>query len=830
MRGGPRALQCDEAVTTGCRSCKGLSSPRARLRASGTDTVMAAPDHSDDAPVDDRREPTDGTADDGDRSGWSRRRRVLTTLAAVVVLPLLALLGLGTWLWVTTDVPPPGSVHPPQVSVIRYADGTELAAVGTQDRTSVPLGEVSVAARHAVLAAEDRSFYSEGGFSPKGIVRAAWVDLRGGDITQGASTITQQYARDAFLGQQRTWKRKLRELVVAVKLDRSRSKDQVLQRYLNLVYFGRGAYGIEAAAHTYFDEPASQLTASEGAVLASLLKSPSGYDPATHPEQAKARWRYVLDGMAQQGWLPGPADAQQYPQVQPRAEGDELGGPDGYLVAAVRDELGRLRFSTDDIDAGGLVVTTTLSASAQAAAVHAVQDVSGPVPPPGVYRALVSVEPGTGRIRALYGGRDYVARQLDAATTGTAQAGSSFKPYVLAAALAHGIPLSTTFDGRSPQTFAGDYEVKNFGRGRGEQFGRIDLVTALAHSVNTVFVPLGLQVGPAAVADTATALGVTTDLSRERTSPSISLGVTAVTPLDQANAYATLAAGGVRAEPFVVDRIAGPSGATLFQAHPTTRRVLAEAVATDVTYAMQQVVDAGTGRAAALPGRPVAGKTGTTSHNSAAWFVGFTPHLSTAVAVYEAQQGDSLPGFAGVSEVTGGSLPARTWQEYTADVLAGQPVVAFAAPVPIGTPGPSPSPSESPSESATPTASLASVVPSPSASSTPSATPDPAPFTTGPAASPTPQTTPPPGPVPVPLPTTSSSSQPSSSPTSSPSPSQSPTSSPSSSPSTQPPPAATSPSASASSSPAVAVAPASSAGPSSAATSSPTPVTTSSPG
>ncbi len=362
-------------------------------------------------------------------------------------------------------------------------------------------------------------------------------------------------------------------------------------------------------------------------------------------------------------------------------------GPDRLPIQAL-SELEALGYSDAEIRVAGLVVDTTFDPRAQAEAVRAVPEV--------IYRALVSVEPGTGRVTASYSGRDHLERPFDAVTQGSAQAGSSFKPYVLAAALAEGIALRTRFDGSSPQRF-GDYEVKNYGVGDGQDFGQIDLVEATRSSVNTVYVPLGLQAGLGNVADTAAALGVTSDMSTERAGASLSLGVTAVTPLDQANAYATLAAGGVRATPYVVERITDRDGRVVHQAQPVTERVIDEAVAADVTFALQQVVQDGTGEAAGLPARPVAGKTGTTTGNTAAWFVGYTPRLATAVALYTERSDTSLPAIAGVRSVTGGSLPARMWSEYTGAVVGALPALPFPEPALVVSPPPPPTTERSPS-------------------------------------------------------------------------------------------------------------------------------------
>ena len=670
--------------------------------------------------------------------GMSLPRKVASMVAAATVLLILAL-GVA---YAATDVPFPNADAQAQVSLVQWSDGTELARIGAQNRMDVPLDRVSLAAQRAVLAAEDREYYEQPGISLKGIARATWANVRGGGIEQGASTITQQYVKNAYLTQERTFTRKMREILIAIKVDRRYSKDQVLEYYLNTVYFGRGAYGIEVAAQTYFDKPAADLTAAEGAVLAALLRAPSANDPATDRGAAEIRWRYVLDGMAAESWLDGDPAAQQFPDVLPKVARQDLAGPQGYLVQHVQDELADRGISEARINGGGLRIRTTLDKRAQAAAVEAVHSVSGQTAPAGVRRALVAVEPGTGRIRAEYAGDDYVTRPFNDVTQGIAQAGSSFKPYVLAAALDDGVSLKTIMNGASPQTF-GDYEVRNFGPGRGQQFGDIDLLEATASSVNTVYVPLGLRAGLPEVAETAAALGITADMTKESTLPSLSLGVTAVHPLDQAIAYATLAARGKRTEPFIVEGVTDADNRRLYEAKVEVEEVLSTGVADDTSFALQQVVSRGTGRAAQLRGRPSAGKTGTSTGNTAAWFVGYTPQLATAVALFSDDQGTPLRGVAGVGEVTGGSLPARTWRAFMGAALDGEPVLQFPPPVfggeaPEPSPSPtSPSPASSPTESPSPSPTP-SPTPTPTPSLSPAPPPSPAPAPTAPVQQPPP--------------------------------------------------------------------------------------------
>ncbi|TAL11717.1 MAG: penicillin-binding protein, partial [Frankiales bacterium] len=304
-------------------------------------------------PVSPDAAPADGSVLPEQR-GRRLRRPSRRVLAAALLAPVALLVVAGGIAFASVDVPRPESIANPQVTVITYSDGQELGRIGAQNRIEVPLSRISEPARRAILAAENRDYYSEPGISPRGIVRAAWANLRGGGVKQGASTITQQYAKNAYLSQERTWSRKLKEVVIAVKLDRDHSKDEVLELYLNTVYFGRGAYGIEVAAQTWFGKPAAELSAAEGAVLASVLRSPAAYDPATDPERARERWDYVIRGMQDEGWLEG--EQPTYPEVLPPPAGDRLAGPQGYLVRQVQDELERLGFSEARVRSGGLRV------------------------------------------------------------------------------------------------------------------------------------------------------------------------------------------------------------------------------------------------------------------------------------------------------------------------------------------------------------------------------------------------------------------------------------------------------------------------------------------
>jgi membrane peptidoglycan carboxypeptidase len=650
------------------------------------------------------------------------------------VVLLIGLFALG---YALVNVPSPSTISLAQAATVYYSDGkTPLGEVGARNRESVPLSQVPKSVQHAVLAAEDRNFYSEPGVSPLGILRAALVDIRHLDFVEGGSTITQQYVKNAYLTHERTISRKAKEFFIAIKIGRTHSKDQILQDYLNTIYFGRGAYGIQAASKAYFDKDVSALSPAEGAVLAASIQAPSYLDPAAHPKAAKDRWNYVLNGMVKEGWMSAADRATAtYPtDVVPIGRSRGLAGPNGYLVASVESELEAHGISENEVNRGGLKIVTTFDKASQDAAVNAVTSLVGAGKVPADVRtALVAVAPGTGNVRAMYGGSDYLTRPFNDATQSIPPMGSTFKPFVLAAALKSGIPLSATFKGRSPLTIA----VHKYVNDSGEQFGNINLITATAHSVNTVFVQLGVKVGLDKVIDAAHAAGLpeSTKLSRNA---SMLLGSDSTHPIDEAAAYATFAAGGIYAKPHVVEKVTDAGGDVIYQAKPQRTKAFAPDVAADVSYALQQVVKSGTGTAAAI-NRPAAGKTGTTSGNVSAWFTGYVPQLSTAVAMFR-DNNAPLQGIAGYSQIYGGTVPARIWSAFMKGALVNTKPVPFpaaqaSAPPPSSAPPSSPpastapaSPSVTPSAVSSPSPSggsgpPGSVSPSPSSSPSRSLTP-----------------------------------------------------------------------------------------------------------
>lgn len=586
----------------------------------------------------------------------------------------------------TVQIPDPNAYVNSQSTIIQYSNGEEIGRVGTQNRQIVPLAKIPLNLRHAVLAAEDRGFYSNRAFSVTGIVRAIINNLKGGSL-QGGSTITQQYAKTAFLSPSRTIQRKIKELVISIKLENRLSKDQIFENYLNTIYFGRGSYGVMTASQQYFNRNVDQLTNAQAAVIAAILRSPGLYDPAFkagNEARLMARFEYVKNGMIDAGWIDEKDAANmKFPAIAPRSTSGQLSGPKGHVIEAVQKELAKLGFSQDQLLVGGLVIKTTLDQKAQQSAVDAINKLYPKKAPDNLHIGLVAIRPGTGEIVALYGGKDYLARQLSDATQSIALAGSTFKPFAIIAALEQGIPLTSMWNGDSPQVFddAGKpYEVSNYGN---EGWGQVDLLYATKHSINTVFVPLGIKVGPAAVVDVARRAGIPESVAMMPT-PSVVLGAASPHVIDVANAYATFAAQGIKSKPYLVAQVLGTNKGVLYEAKQESQEVFSKEVMADLTYALKGVVTGGTGTAALALNRPAAGKTGTSQSNASAWFSAYTPQLAASVALFRDSASESLNGIGGLTSVTGGTIPARIWTAFMKGALKGQPIKNFPAPSNIG--------------------------------------------------------------------------------------------------------------------------------------------------
>ena len=616
------------------------------------------------------------------------RRRLFRTTIFLGGFGFIAGSTLFAFAWFSVSIPDPNDYVNSQATIIQYSNGDEIGRIGTQNRQILPIAQIPINMRNAVLAAEDRKFYSNHAFSVTGIARALLNNLKSGSLNgEGGSTITQQYAKTAFLTSSRTIERKIKELVIAMKLENALSKDQIFENYLNTIYFGRGSYGVQTASQQYFNRNVDQLNLSQMAVIASILRSPGYYDPSLSEENGvrlENRFQYVINGMLNEGWITQEqADKAKFPTVAPRVTSGTLSGPKGHIISQVQRDLGRLGFSEEQLLEGGLVIRTTLVQKAQQSAVDAVTKFYPKKAPENLRIGLVAIRPGTGEIIALYGGRDYLERQLNDATQSIALAGSTFKPFALIAALEAGIPLTSMWNGDSPQTFddlGKPYIVSNYGD---EGWGQLDLLTATQHSVNTIFVPLGMKAGMDKVVDAARRAGIPESVAMVPT-PSVVLGVASPHVIDVANAYATFAAQGVYAKPFLVASVTGPNKGVLYEATPQTQEVFSKEVMADLTYALKSVVNGGTGAAALSLGRPAAGKTGTSQSNASAWFAAYTPQLAASVAFFRDSASESLNGIGGLTSVTGGTFPARIWTAFMKGALKGEPVMSFPAPSNIG--------------------------------------------------------------------------------------------------------------------------------------------------
>ena len=615
------------------------------------------------------------------------RKIILRSAIFIGGFTFIAGASLFAYAYFTISIPDPNSFVNSQSTIIQYSNGVEIGRLGAQNRTIVPLARIPLNVRQAVLSAEDRAYYSEKAFSVTGIIRALLNNLRGGPV-QGGSTITQQYSKTAFLTPERTITRKVKELIIAIKLESQLSKDQILENYLNTIYFGRGSYGVETAAQQYFNRSVDHLTLAQAAVIASILRSPGYYDPAYSKENMKRlKWRfaYVIEGMVQSNWITKEeAAAIKFPAIRPQVTSGALSGPKGYVMALAQKELNSLGFTDAQLLVGGLIVKTTLNQRSQQAAVDAVDKQTPKNAPANLHVGLVAIRPGTGAIVALYGGKDYLVRQLSDATQSIALAGSTFKPFALIAGLEAGIPLTSKWNGDSPQIFddlGKPYPVSNYGN---NQWGQVNLLKATSQSVNTIYVPLGIKVGPDKVVDAARRAGIPASVEMVAT-PSVTLGVASPRVVDVAAAYATFAARGIYAKPFLIDQVQGSNKGVLYQARPQGQEVFSKNVIADLTYALELVVRSGTATfGTAGLGRPAAGKTGTSEQNASAWFSGYTPQLAASVAFFRDNASQTLNGIGGLNSVTGGTFPAKVWTAFIKVALMGQPKLAFPKPVYIG--------------------------------------------------------------------------------------------------------------------------------------------------
>ncbi len=626
------------------------------------------------------------------RHGWRRLIPTWRIVTGAVLTGILLLCGAFAAGYFLVGIPRANAAAKAQANVYLYADGrTQIATSGTVNRERIPLGQVPLDVQRATLAAEDRDFYHESAIDPRAMLRAAWNTVSGKG-RQSGSTITQQYVKNYYLNQEQTVSRKVQEFFIALKLDREKSKDDILAGYLNTSYYGRDAYGIQAAAQAYYHEDADQLDTARGAYLASLLNAPSAYDVSANPgnaHRALARWNYVLDGMVKEHWLdPAARSRMRFPEPVAARVPAGLSGQRGYLVGAVRGYLTDHHVLTSDqLDTGGYRVTTTIEKPRQDAFATAARgQLLDRLGDTGTDRYVrvggASVDPATGHVVALYGGIGFTRQFVNNATRHDYQVGSTFKPFVFAAAAANRartqdgrlITPGTRYDGTNHRPVQGARIGYAPANEDDRSYGAITVADATNKSVNAVYAQMAQDVGPGRVRETAVALGIPATTPGLSAYPSIALGVATASPLDMAQGYATLDNHGLYRPDVLVTRVER-DGHALALPSTATRRALPREAADTTTAMLQDVVDSddGTGTAARAADRPAAGKTGTAENDKAAWFAGYTPDLVTVVAVMgqDSTSGRQEPlyGTTGLGRVNGGGYPAKIWAVYTAAAL-----------------------------------------------------------------------------------------------------------------------------------------------------------------
>jgi penicillin-binding protein 1A len=598
-------------------------------------------------------------------------------LCVLLVLAMLAFT-FGLVRAVASEIPSldPATQRSDVDTVVYASNGRRVLAVlrGDESRVLVNTEEIAPIMRQAIVSVEDQRFFEHDGIDVRGVGRALWADIRNQAIVEGGSTITQQFVKNAYIRNERTIARKVREAALAWQLEQRWTKDRILTAYLNTIYFGNGAYGIQQASKAYFGKGAKYLRLHEAALLAGLPADPSRYDPVTNPSNAKERRRHVLAAMFEQGKITRRAyeraDAKPLPSPdQVRLPGTR--GPAQYFVNYVKDQLVE-KYGAGRVFGYGLRVTTTIDLSLQERARKAIERVLRN--PDGPAAALVAIDPSTGAVKAMFGGRNFRESQFNLAAQAERQPGSAFKPIVLATAMREGISPLTEIESKKVSIDAGDriWTVTNYDH---TYLGRVNLYEATVASDNTVYAQLTDLVGPKAIVKTAHALGIRSPLDAYF---SIGLGSVAVNPLEMARAYATFANGGRRVDgslfgdkPRVIERVervrpgdVEEKRSDVQENRVVPREVLEPGQAEVLTGILEDVIRAGTGRRAYVPGTSVAGKTGTTDNYGDAWFVGYTPELAVAVWVGYPDRLRPMRTEFGGQPVAGGTLPALIWKEF----------------------------------------------------------------------------------------------------------------------------------------------------------------------
>ncbi|MYV42866.1 penicillin-binding protein [Streptomyces sp. SID1328] len=709
------------------------------------------------------------------KHGWRRwvpSWRLTTGLGIGFMGSLVVMAGVG---YALVNIPSENDAAKSQNNVYYWSDGkTQMVATGTGvNRQNLTIDKIPKAMQYAVISAENKSFYKDSGVDPMGIARALTNMARGGQ-TQGGSTITQQFVKNTYLSQDQTLTRKFTEMFISLKVGTKLSKDQIMQGYLNTSYYGRGAYGIQAAAQTYYGKDAKDLSASQCAVLAALLKGPTYYDPAGNADldknatqtantaRSQGRWRWILGEMHKDKHL---TDAQyqeaisKYPTPQGRKATKGRNGQISYLVdTAKKYVLNHSNITEAQFDQGGYQITTTFQKDKVDALTTAVKKIQKARLKPEtkekdkyVQFGAASVVPNDGAIVALYGGDGYENGHFtNNADTSGVPVGSTWKPYVLAAAMQDGT-YNSNGEGISPLSkYNGNDHLKvrrpdgSYYLNKDNSFffqanesdhpwGYITLRKAMEQSVNTPFVQLGVDVGMSKVRDMARSTGILEGSMAKDLNPSFAIGTSTPSAIRMADSYATFAASGKQADPYSVTAVKKDGRELRGFTKPKPEQVMDSSIANNVTDVLENVIQNGTGQNARALGRTAAGKTGTTDENKSAWFVGYTQQLSTSVVMFRENPKDhrllSMNGTAGTDSIHGGDIPTSVWTEYMLAALKGSNDPGFPDPIKIGkihnevgAPTPTPKPSitatPTPTESSSPSPSESTASPSPSESQT----------------------------------------------------------------------------------------------------------------
>ncbi|MDQ0992817.1 transglycosylase domain-containing protein [Streptomyces sp. V3I7] len=700
----------------------------------------------------------------GGGSGRSGIRRLFTWRKILGTILGACLLGICSFivLYLVVDVPEGNAAAKSQSNVYKYSDGSILARKGTVNREIVDLSKVPKPVQLSFVAAENKTFYKDAGVDLKGTARGLLTTLSGRGKA-GGSTITQQYVKNYYLNQDQTVSRKLKELVIALKVDRQQSKSDILAGYINTSYYGRGAYGIQAAAQAYYHVDAQDLDVQQGAYLAALLQAPSQYDwaaaSATGKRLVKNRWNYVLDNMVEEGWLPkAERDAMKFPVPKEPKGAPGLEGQKGYLVELANKQLEKQLMRQQDLTQSqaeaavldqGWTITLNVDKKKQRQLEQAVRgQLTSKLDPKqrkvdgSVQAGAVSVDPKTGGIVALYGGQDYYDHYTSNATRADFQPASTFKPLILAAGLEEsattqdGRPINpnTIYDGTSRRPVQGSAIGFAPPNEDDHDYGRINVQTAMNKSVNSVFAQMGVDVGMKNV------LGVAGDLGMEtkglQAVPAQTLGTMGASPLEMAGVYATLDNHGRKVTPSII-KSAEKQNTSVDMPDPIGDQVISRNAADTVTSVLTGVVDDGTARESVAnnplrDGQQVAGKTGTSDENRSAWFTGYTPDLVTSVGLFgedpKTNHHTSLRGATGLipgsGRINGGGYPAQIWAAYTFGVTGGAPfdleTTQGAAVQPTDTPTTSAPPSDTPTSEPPTSEAPTSEAPSESATQSPS--------------------------------------------------------------------------------------------------------------